>query len=79
MPDKHISLSESIIGLGCLVLEILTSKKNIDEIHIEIIKQYRKGVISSYHSYENTVLAVVFLYSIGIVDKDNLGCIYKCD
>lgn len=79
LPDKHISISESILGLGCIVLELLTSYKDIDELNIEIGQLQRKGEIEAYHSYENTVLAVSFLYTIGVIDKDNMGRLYRCD
>lgn len=79
LPDKHITLSESILGLGCIILELLSSNKDIDELYIDLGSLYRKGVVEAYHSYENTVLAVSFLYAVGAIDKDNMGRLYRCD
>jgi len=79
LPDKHITISESILGLACIVIELLTSYKDIDELYIEIGQLQRKREIEAYHSYDNTVLAVSFLYTIGVIDKDNFGRVYRCD
>ena len=35
LPAKHIALSESLLGLGGLLLEMLASPKGIDELYLE--------------------------------------------
>lgn len=79
LPDKHIKLSESILGLGSLVLQNLTTPKAIDLLWKEVQKGYASKNFPSYHSFENLILAVDFLFSIGVIETNRYGKIKKCD
>lgn len=79
LPDKHIALSESLLGLGSLLLELVSTQMTIDEIYIEYGKRHRAGDYPAYHSYENVVLALDFLFAVGAITQDKLGRISRCD
>lgn len=79
LPDKHIKLSESILGLGSFVLQNLTFPKQIDLLWKDLQKGYTSKDFPSYHSFENLVLAIDFLYSIGVIEVNRQGKIKKCD
>ena len=75
IPTKHLRISESIVGLGSFVLESLSKPKSIDDLWKEFQQAYIDKKYPSYHSYEELVLAIVFLYSIGVIfetDSDKL-------
>lgn len=78
LPDKHIKMSESLIGLGSFVVEDLATPKTIDEIWKGLQRAYTAGEYPVYQSFENLVLAIDFLYSIGIVTASRNGKIIKC-
>ena len=69
LPSKHISLAESLIGLGGALLEILTSQPcSLDSLWREYSKvNNRKELYPAYHSFDNVILAVNLLYMIGAV------------
>lgn len=79
LPTKHIRLSESIIGLASFVLVDLKFPKTIDSLWVDFRKSYTLRKYPSYHSFENLVVAVDFLYSIGAVNEDEYGRIIRCD
>lgn len=79
LPAKHIALSESLLGLGGLLLEMLVSPKGIDELYLECNKRFRAKEYPSYHSFENVVLALDFLFAVGAVTQDKQGQIIRCD
>ena len=79
LPDKHITVSESLLGLGSLLLELLVVPSDVDMLHIECMKRFRMGGYPSYHTFENVVLALDFLFAIGVITQDKQGRISKCD
>ena len=78
MPKKHISLSESFIGLGAFVLQTLSSPLTIDSCWEEIYSSYIKtGIISKKHSFDNFVLTLDLLYALNAININERGEIYK--
>lgn len=79
MPGKHISMSESIFGLGGFVLSLLNTPKTFDKCWEELNKKYiDKNIIKKKHTLDTFILTIDFLYMIGSVDINEGGEIYKC-
>ncbi len=78
MPAKHIRLAESLIGLGSFVLDALASPRTIDELWNEFQNINNTRRFPAYHSFENLILAVDFLFIIGAVDEDREGRLIRC-
>ncbi len=78
MPAKHIRLAESLIGLGSFVLDALPSPRTIDELWNEFQGINNTRRFPAYHSFENLVLAVDFLFIIGAIDEDREGRLARC-
>ena len=78
MHKKHISLSESFIGLGAFVLQTLSSPLTIDSCWEEIYSSYIKtGIISKKHSFDNFVLTLDLLYALNAININERGEIYN--
>ena len=78
LPTKHISLSESIIGLGGIVLKNIETPKTIDDIWAIYSKNYNeKPTFPAYHDFDDLVLAIDLLYSMGAIDMNERGEIYN--
>ena len=78
MPKKHISLSESYIGFGAIVLEILTLPMTIDDCWEKIQKQYiGKGLITAKHSFDSLILTLDLLFALSIVEVNEKGEVYN--
>jgi hypothetical protein len=75
LPTKNIKLSESLIALGAFVLKFLDKPKNIDQVWAEI-KQINNTSLN--HSYDNFLLSLDFLFTIGIIDINKKGELILC-
>ncbi len=78
LPDKHIKLSESFIGLGSFILMKLSKPKNIDQLWQIVRSSYKSGEYPSYHSFENLILTLDTLYAIKVIDENDKGQLFIC-
>lgn len=71
IPAKHISFSESLLGLGSYILKNLNKPKSIDEIWKELQIDIDKKIYPTTHNLDNLTMSIIFLYSIGSIDEIN--------
>ena len=77
LPTKHINFSQSLLGLGAYILSQLQSPKSIDDLWDAYKVDHKNNVYLAKHSFDNLVMTLIFLYSIGSV-AENDGVIEKC-
>ena len=79
LPSKHISLSESLLGLGGVLLQIIAKRHcTLEYIWQEYSKiNNKREIFPAYHSFDNVVLAVDLLFMIGAVNINHEGEIYS--
>lgn len=78
LPTKHISLAESIFGLAGVLVKILHTPKTIDDLWYLYLRKYNdKPAFPAYHNFDNLILAVNLLFTIGAVDINEIGEIYN--
>lgn len=78
VPDKHIMLAESLVGLGGVVLEKLSQPRSLDNLYKSIRQDIDRGALPVHHDFDSVVLAVLFLYAIGAVADTPGGSIKRC-
>ena len=78
LPSKHIRFSESLLGLGGIVLSIIKEPKTIDEIWFKFseINNTKEG-FPAYHNFDNIVLALNYLFLLGALSIDKNGKIHN--
>lgn len=79
LPEKHITLGESVLGVGGLLLEVLDRPRSLDYLFKHVRTLREQGKLAAYHDFDSITLAVVFLYSIGAVTGTDEGTIRRCD
>lgn len=79
LPDKHIKLSESILGLSGFVLGQLDKPRTLDELVTSLAKANKSHKYPTAHSVDHLVLAAAFLFSIGLAEGTADGAIKRCD
>lgn len=80
LPSKHIRLSESLLGLGAVLLDFLNAPMTIDELWFKFLEiNNRKETFPAYHSFDNLILALDCLYAMGIIDIEENGNIYNAN
>ncbi len=77
IPTKHTNFSESLLGFGSYILTRLESPESIDYLWNQYQVDYRNKIYFSKQSFDNLLLTIVFLHSIGAVNEQN-GVIIKC-
>ncbi|PGU13421.1 hypothetical protein COD21_02320 [Bacillus cereus] len=70
LPQKHITLSESLFGFGGYILELLSEPKSIDMLWEEFSYSMEKGEYPFGHSFDNLVLVIDYLYIIDAIKID---------
>lgn len=78
LPAKHIKLAESILGLGAFVLRSLSEPKTLDALWRDFTAVRGTDAYPAHHSFDNLILAVDFLYTLGTVSIDGRGRISRC-
>lgn len=79
LPEKHISLAESILGLGAFVLDHLDRPRTVDQIYQRVVAARDDGRLPAFHDFDAVLLAVVFLFSIQVVQVNSIGVVSRCD
>ena len=77
IPTKHTNFSESLLGFGSYILTQLESPESIDDLWNQYQVDYKNKIYFAKHSFDNLLLTIVFLHSIGAVNEKN-GIIIKC-
>jgi hypothetical protein len=78
LPQKHIRIAESLLGLGSFVLQSLSRPKTIDVIWREFQEVCDTSEFPAYHSFESLILSVDFLFAIGAIDLNTDGKLSLC-
>lgn len=78
LPDKHISVAESLIGLGSFVLSELESAQAIDHVYDAVEEAVETDRLPAYHNFDSVTLAILFLYSVGAVRLTDSGMLTRC-
>ncbi len=79
LPNKYVTLSQSFLGIGAMVLDIIGSKKmTIENIWTEFEKRYgSKSKKSHYPSYQKFLLTLDFIYLTGMITYNEQGEIFN--
>lgn len=77
IPTKHTNFSGSLLGFGGYILTQLESPGSIDDLWNQYQVDYKKNTYYAKHSFDNLLLTIVFLHSIGAVNEQD-GVLRKC-
>ncbi|MCP4109774.1 MAG: hypothetical protein GY749_30370 [Desulfobacteraceae bacterium] len=77
IPTKHTNFSESLLGFGSYILTRLESPVSVDDLWKQYQTDYKNKKYFAKHSFDNLLLTIVFLHSVGAVNEQN-GMVIKC-
>jgi hypothetical protein len=78
LPSKHIHLSECILGIGAFVLEALKPPMSLDALKEALDDMAAHEKIPASPSLEHVLLAINFLYAVGVIAMDAEGRLVRC-
>lgn len=75
MPNRNLRISESLIGIGAMVLKSIgKNTKSLDDIVLDVNKQLDDyGIKRENNNIDNIILTIDFLYTIGAIESTNEG------
>jgi len=79
LPDKHLKIGESILGLAALVLTNLEKPQAFDKLMAILAKRFETPEWPAYHNTETVTLALCFLHLAGFIDVTPEGDLTRCD
>ena len=79
LPSKHVRLAESFLGLGGILLQFLNKPLSIDEIWHKYSNINNSKKFPAYHSFDNIILALDYLFLIGAISINEEGKISLCN
>lgn len=78
VPTKHTNFSESLLGFGGYLLKKVKCKRTVDSLWNEYQKDLSNKRYPIKHTFDNYLLTLVFLHSIGAIEENDGGVI-KCN
>lgn len=78
LPDKHITLAESVLGLGAVVLDELKRPRSIDQLYDKTRQLSGTTRLPAYHDIESLILAILFLYAVDAIELTASGDLRRC-
>lgn len=79
LPEKHIKLSESLFGLGGVLLNLVQEPIYIDDLWKQFEEINNTDIMPANHSFDNFILALDYLFIINAINTNQEGKIYLCN
>lgn len=77
LPTKHISMAESILGLaGYISSNVAKHPMSMENIWNQYSKVNDTDAFPAYHNFNDVILAVDLLYSMGAIDMNERKEVY---
>jgi hypothetical protein len=77
LPTKHTNLEQSFIGFGGYILKSIDDGLTIDDLWMQYKRDFSSGKYAVKQSFDNLLLVLVFLFSIGAIYNED-GKVIKC-
>jgi hypothetical protein len=78
LPDKHIPIAASVLGLSGLIVSVLQQPMTFDSLMEVLEPRFDTQEWPAFHTAESVSLALSFLYAIELVDVTADGELMRC-
>lgn len=81
LPEKHIYLSETLYGIGGLILSLFDDFETtltVDALWIKLEKKNKNKKIIMDLNFDKFILSIDFLFTIGALDLEEGGKLKLC-
>lgn len=73
LPTKHISFSESLLGLGAVLMTLIDGNVKVEELWERFQSVNQTDVLPAYHNFESFISALDFLFLAGAISYSTDG------
>lgn len=78
LPNKYVSNSESLIGLGALILNVIGKKSMpLDKLWKVFEKKYVTEKLNNPPTYQKFILTLNLMFMVGMIEYTDEGEIYN--
>lgn len=78
LPNKYITLTESLIGLSALILDVLSdSTMTIDVLWKKFQNKYNESNLNSLPTFQKFIWTVDFMYISNMINYSEQGEVYN--
>ncbi|MEK4776009.1 ABC-three component system middle component 6 [Bacillus sp. FSL L8-0199] len=78
LPNKYVSNSESLIGLGALILNVIGKKSiPLDKLWKAFEKKYIVNKLNNPPTYQKFILTLNLMFMLGMIGYTDEGEIYN--
>lgn len=79
LPNKYITISESLIGLSACILDVISDKKcTIEQIWEKLNKKYiQNGRLKYKPNYSKYILTITYMYMSQMINYNKEGMIFN--
>ena len=77
LPQKHLSLDESLFGYGSFLLQYLNNPISVDELWHIYKDAFSNKIYSVKFSFDQFLVAIDYLYMLKIINIDKGGLLYN--
>ena len=79
LPNKYITISESLIGLSACILDIISNEKyTVEQIWDKLNKEYINNNKLKYKpNYSKFILTITYMYMSQMINYDDKGVIFN--
>jgi hypothetical protein len=78
LPDKHITIAASVLGLSALVLSALAEPLTFDALMEALEPKFDTVDWPAFHTAESVSLALSLLYAMDLLDVTPEGELFRC-
>ena len=73
LPTKHVTFSESLLGLGAVLLSLMPNTVKVEQLWEAFQQVNESDLLPAYHSFENFIAALDFLFLAGALSYSSTG------
>ena len=79
LPNKYITISESLVGLSACILDVISNKKyTVEQVWNKLNKYYiQNGKLRYKPNYSKYILTITFMYMTKMINYDDKGVIFN--
>ncbi len=79
LPKKHLSFEESVLGFSAYLLRFIEKKPSIDRLWSYYLYDYENDIYEVKFDFDQYIITIDYLFSIGAIDIDEKGLLYICN
>ena len=79
LPNKYITISESLIGLSACILDVISDKRyTVEQVWEKLNKDYIQSKKLKYNpSYSKYIITITYLYMSQMINYNEEGVIFN--